>query len=480
MDPNKNIDIVIQSNNTFYITESTEQNNPDASIEILNKIKKIVKNDMNYSAATDDAYSKLPKAELLKVLKSKSSEIHDQCLENLSKLNRLSRIPLSKKINGIQKKINQYISLLTKPNPALPGLSNELTQGVIEYLGISDLVNFAMVNRNARVNAYKTFPKIARKYGYKGNDVVEARNYLMELFKEAKILYRSLLFPLKAIRTYFFVGPFKVGKSVDKLKKLELLEDFIDFFSKKEIYAMPIPKIKETLLKNFADKEYQIEVELSDHPTWEYLYIKDKAKVALFLAAGNGEKKVVELLLKFGVDANTKIANLKTPLQYAAYRGHEDIVKMLLTKGAQVDATTPLGDTALVFACVDFRRGPYESNAKVIELLLKAGANPNAVCSAGSPVLHYAAQRGHADVVKLLIEYRADVNLLSSHNATALHYACGYGDQTDHIANPEVIKLLLARGADRNIEDPDRLTPLQSATKYNYINIIELLRPPQA
>jgi len=482
MDPNKNFDIVIQPNNTFYFTDTTKQNNSDSSIEMLEKIKKIVKHDMNYSSTTEDAFSKLPKVELLKVLKSKSSEICDQYLGSLSKLNRFSRKTLSIKVNGIQNKINHYISLLTKTNPALPPLSNELTQEVIKYLGITDLVNFAKVNRNARVNAYQTFPKIARKYGYKGHNVIEARNYLMELLEEARILYRSFHFPLKSIRRTFFLGAFKAGKSVDKLKKLDLLEDFVNFFSKKEIYEMLIPKIKETLLLNFADKEYLIprpenEVGMPEPQTWLPRSIRLQATKALILAAENGEKKVVELLLKFGVDPNALGYNC-TPLHFAAQNGHTEIVEMLLVNGAKVDAATPLGNTALVLACVDFPRFPQESNAKVIELLLKAGANANAISSAGSPVLHYAANHGHADVVKLLIDKGADVNSQVNNNAMALHYACGYGDQTKHVPNAEVVKLLLKHGANPNIRDPDGLTPLQSAIKYNYTDIIKLLPPP--
>ena len=64
----------------------------------------------------------------------------------------------------------------------------------------------------------------------------------------------------------------------------------------------------------------------------------------------------------------------------------------------------------------------------------------------GSKALHYATSNGHVDVAKLLIKNGADVNAVETCNRTSLHAAAGNG----HI---DVVKLLIQNGADINTVD---------------------------
>jgi hypothetical protein len=85
-------------------------------------------------------------------------------------------------------------------------------------------------------------------------------------------------------------------------------------------------------------------------------------------------------------------------LRRAAGAGDVAKVKELLDKGADVNAANSYGGTALAFAC---DRGHLE----VIRLLLDRGANPNTQDTfyKSTPVV-WAAQKGHPEIVKLLLD----------------------------------------------------------------------------
>jgi len=111
----------------------------------------------------------------------------------------------------------------------------------------------------------------------------------------------------------------------------------------------------------------------------------------LHLAALNGHKDVVKLLLANGADVNAN--NGGTPLHRAA--GHKEIMELLLAHGADVNAKANNGETPLHYAA---RRG--EGN--LAELLLVHGADINAKSNKGYTPLYIAAREGHRDVVELL------------------------------------------------------------------------------
>jgi ankyrin repeat protein len=59
---------------------------------------------------------------------------------------------------------------------------------------------------------------------------------------------------------------------------------------------------------------------------------------------------VARLLLEKGADVNAKTHDGHTALQLAAAKGHETVARLLLEKGADVNAETHDGDTALRLA----------------------------------------------------------------------------------------------------------------------------------
>ena len=106
-----------------------------------------------------------------------------------------------------------------------------------------------------------------------------------------------------------------------------------------------------------------------------------------------------------------------TPLIFAAYHGRNELVRHLIAKGAPVDM--PCGrhrGTALVVA-VD--QAYYE----IAEMLLDAGANPNAVNTEGRSALHIAAQSRQKKTVRFLLSRGADPELQDGKGKTPLSEA---------------------------------------------------------
>lgn len=92
----------------------------------------------------------------------------------------------------------------------------------------------------------------------------------------------------------------------------------------------------------------------------------------------------------------------------AAYRGKMAVVELLLSEGAQVNATNSLRGSALLSAT-----SPW-SDADIVELLLDNGADINAQSTYFGSALQAAFKEGRFDIVKLLVSRGADVNLCTT------------------------------------------------------------------
>ena len=91
--------------------------------------------------------------------------------------------------------------------------------------------------------------------------------------------------------------------------------------------------------------------------------------VDLIVAAGKGDKDVVEMLINAGVNVEAKDGNDTTALILAADRGHTDVVRMLIDKGANVEAKAGNGDSALKFAA---KGGHIDIVRMLLEAIKKA------------------------------------------------------------------------------------------------------------
>ncbi|XP_072261288.1 M-phase phosphoprotein 8 [Pyxicephalus adspersus] len=105
-----------------------------------------------------------------------------------------------------------------------------------------------------------------------------------------------------------------------------------------------------------------------------------------------------------------------TLVMMAAAAGQDDILRLLIRKGAKINARQKNGTTALIHAA-------EKNYLTTVSLLLEAGAFVNLQQATGETALMKACKRGNYDIVRLLIEQGADCNVLSKHQGNALQFA---------------------------------------------------------
>ena len=155
-------------------------------------------------------------------------------------------------------------------------------------------------------------------------------------------------------------------------------------------------------------------------------------------AAMAGDRAAVRARLTSGDDVNAAQGDGMTALHWAAKHGDVELVKMLLTAGANVRATTRLGNyTPLLMAS-------ESGSAGAIESLIASGADTKAVTASGVTPLMFASAAGQSDAVKTLLAHGADVNAAEpGRGTTALMFAAAN-------RRSEAIRALIAAHGDVN------------------------------
>jgi ankyrin repeat protein len=243
---------------------------------------------------------------------------------------------------------------------------------------------------------------------------------------------------------------------------------------------------------------------------------------------------VIEFLLRSGADPNITDSRDRTALHQELECSDGDtqpvrIVKLLLEKGANVEAKNRDGHTAL-HACalqtsnvesgsvatlllrahaeVKFSGGEtalhvavLESNFAVVQALLQHEADVHSKDGLGDNALHMSSQNGHHDTVELSVNIGASVELINARNeygSTPLMLATDSSIAKlllDHKAdfnasenggraalqsaycleNEATVKLLLERGADVNVRNSEDATPLHKAVSGDSEAVVKVL-----
>lgn len=175
----------------------------------------------------------------------------------------------------------------------------------------------------------------------------------------------------------------------------------------------------------------------------------------------------------------------------AVYHRHPEIARLFVERGASLDVfdASALGETESVAELLE--QEPSRANAvasdgftplglasffghpEAARLLLAKGADPNLAARNSTRVapLHSAVAGGNVEIVRELLAHGADVNARQDLGFTPLHGAAVEG-------NPEMIGLLLAHGADRTMRDAGGKTPADLARERGRERAVELLRVP--
>ncbi|PIO32098.1 hypothetical protein AB205_0095920 [Aquarana catesbeiana] len=139
---------------------------------------------------------------------------------------------------------------------------------------------------------------------------------------------------------------------------------------------------------------------------------------ALKEAVKNGDYLTVKYALNSKEEYNLdqEDSSGMTLVMMAAAAGQDDILRLLIRKGAKINARQKNGTTALIHAA-------EKNYLTTVSILLEAGAFVNLQQATGETALMKACKRGNYDIVRLLIEQGADCNVLSKHQGNALQFA---------------------------------------------------------
>ena len=192
---------------------------------------------------------------------------------------------------------------------------------------------------------------------------------------------------------------------------------------------------------SFKDGEAQDKIPIG---VLKKLNIEADFPFILFEAARKGKTKVVQELIKDGINVNENDGYEYTPLLYAMQNGKPEVAQVLIAAGADVNVKDKDGNTPLHFAAGGGR-------TEVVKALVQAGAKMEEKDKKGNTPLLYAIKNGKPEVAQVLIEAGADVNVKYNDGNTPLYWAAWYGCT-------EVVKALVQAGADVNTKDNEGKT----------------------
>jgi|GEM_PF-3112137 len=211
--------------------------------------------------------------------------------------------------------------------------------------------------------------------------------------------------------------------------------------------------------------------------------------------AARGDLEKVGELLESGVDVNERNQTNWTALHRVGMRGKGEMARLLVGRGADLEAEDDLHETPLIKACTF-------GNKELIPVLLELGANVNHVAKEKHTALWYAiSSMKDVETVKLLVEAGADPNemyeygdnpfllaicaqsdpvaeyllpltkdagRINKHGVSALHFCASYD-------NAAMIRKLLARGVDVNSTITGGVTALMDACQHYRIKSAQVL-----
>jgi ankyrin repeat protein len=177
-----------------------------------------------------------------------------------------------------------------------------------------------------------------------------------------------------------------------------------------------------------------------------------------FKAVYEGDFQLTQLFLAAGMKADAKG---ETALFCAVQRERAEVVKLLCSAGAKVNARNRFGETPLTLA-VETR------NLELVRTLLALGADPKLRSVGGATALMHAAASGSTDVIELLLIKGGEVNQADERGQTPLMLAVGDG-------NDDAVALLLNRGANPRAVDESGMTVLMHAVRGGDLSVVERL-----
>lgn len=161
---------------------------------------------------------------------------------------------------------------------------------------------------------------------------------------------------------------------------------------------------------------------------------------------------------------NDKGWDLEEILTDACCKEYTDIVRGLInSKIVHLEYINIWGSTPFIYACY------YNKTNEIMKLLIDAGVDLECRDSMGNTAIHLACASGLTDKVKLLIDEGADLDFPNGQGMRAIHLACenNFG---------KLVRMLIDAGADLNCKDFSGKRPIDVAKEYGNTQIFEMLK----
>ena len=200
----------------------------------------------------------------------------------------------------------------------------------------------------------------------------------------------------------------------------------------------------------------------SPHFHWSSLKYQDSGDTLLHCAARLGHLSTVEYLLSYtpsGVDCKNN--DDKTALHEAAQFSQPAVVRLLLEKGAQINALKRADWTPLMLACT-------KKCLETVRVLVENGGLINYCNKDGWTCMHLAAREGSGAIFGLLVEKGGDCGVRTNNGRSVLHVAALHGSL-------EVVEVLLKVGLDVNARDNCGNTPLHEGVLGRHVEVCRRL-----
>ena len=186
------------------------------------------------------------------------------------------------------------------------------------------------------------------------------------------------------------------------------------------------------------------------------------------------QNDVVKYLIDEGSRVNVKNRYGVSPLLLCAEGGNEALVELLVSVGADINMS-PSGDLAtehILAGQTPLYGAAKKGHFNICKFLIEKGAIIDAETMTGATPLYTAVEEGHFDIVKLLIENKANINKcpsgdwashLSINNQSPLLLACIKN-------NTEIAEYLISNGANVNLVNDRGSSPLLAVCQYNNLS----------
>ncbi|XP_063438383.1 uncharacterized protein LOC134719306 [Mytilus trossulus] len=192
-------------------------------------------------------------------------------------------------------------------------------------------------------------------------------------------------------------------------------------------------------------------------------------------------QSLVQPLMKHKPDINAQTNDGGNALYFSAFKGHIEIVKLLLENNA--DSSICIFSKQYIAEMIKkhptgtlgvLKQNIFDNLVKSTLSFVTSYVSKKSVeyafdVVAGSSPLHIACFMGRIDVVSCLLDHNANINMTKDDGITPLWYACELGHQ-------DIVRLLLDNKADTKMCKNDGKSPLEIATDNGHTSIVDIVK----